>query len=1031
MILDRRRLAIFLMVLVTLIQGAYGGVQITASGGGNGGSGSVSMNYDTLKSTAVSSQIAINGATITPSTAIAGPIPKFEQTHAVKDRSGKSASVYVKVVKAPLGLTYSSTVLPKEGSLKTTEPWVSAEQSLTVPKADSIKCTATASASLGKLSASVGIEEMKSKSVGDYVTLTGYYGKAYASATEVEASQTATDGTADSIKVFAKASNKNGMSTLSEGLIKSGSLKGYANKAYSSNDYVRSNQDAGSAVGQSVSFNSNAGNKERYLTSASVDVDVGTIETLKQTATSSASLVEVTQTAKNANGDFAEIISQAKNSKVINKPFLTSANLYVNDGAIESFDQKGTVTASETKVTLAAENTYGSIAEISSHAENKAASIQQGLFGISYPSYGGSADFVVKKTNDEFNNINVDTSATSDYVNIQSDTGTKKALILDPFLNSFSAADFAGAGSTYFKKVGSPLIDKGYALTYYANAGVSLNHIQELDDYIISIFRTHGFQDGYALGFSNKKDIQANDGNDFITPDQFTFPNKNDMIILDGCSSFKSIDGMTQNPYWADTFKNAKVRGGFKEDAYPIVDTRFMSKFIERICAGDTADVANDAAYTYTSDYFIQNQLSKISLKKFGAAKTQKLILISNPSEYTVNPGDLIQAYIDKAFAGDTITISPGIFNENLVIDKSLNLKGAGSTESGTVVDGMGKGSVFTIGKVDPNIDVKLYDMLIRNGIGPSDYMIPNGIVNSIGSGILNRGTLTVDHCTIQNNGAYADGTYGGGIYSSGDLTVTDSTISDNLASYGGGIFLNNYENPLHALKAKITDSEISGNAVKTYAGGIFNFGGGDLTITGITISGNGGGGIVNNGNLEMVSGSISGNGAVYNGGGIYNYGIFTMKGGSISDNIVYYGGAGTWGNTVGCGIYNAQGGILNLEGGSISGNNAGNGGGIYNSQGGTLNLEGTSIISNTADNNGGGIFNAGSAIIKEGSSISLNIADTNAVGIGDGGGIFNTGTLAFLDQYGNPTTDQGVIDSIVNKNYLQSITGPLSDIAP
>ena len=70
---------------------------------------------------------------------------------------------------------------------------------------------------------------------------------------------------------------------------------------------------------------------------------------------------------------------------------------------------------------------------------------------------------------------------------------------------------------------------------------------------------------------------------------------------------------------------------------------------------------------------------------------------------------------------GDTITISPGIFNENLVIDKSLTLKGAGSTESGTVVDGTKSGSVLTIGKIDPNIDVYLKDMLIRNGIGTLD----------------------------------------------------------------------------------------------------------------------------------------------------------------------------------------------------------------------------------------------------------------------------------------------------------------------
>ncbi|MHB8119559.1 MAG: hypothetical protein ACYDHX_12645 [Methanothrix sp.] len=97
-----RWLIVCTVLLIALIQGAYGGIQITTSGGGNGESGSVSMNFDTLKTTAVSSQIAINGATVTPSTDITGPIKKFEQTHAVKDKSGKSASVYVKVAMRPV-----------------------------------------------------------------------------------------------------------------------------------------------------------------------------------------------------------------------------------------------------------------------------------------------------------------------------------------------------------------------------------------------------------------------------------------------------------------------------------------------------------------------------------------------------------------------------------------------------------------------------------------------------------------------------------------------------------------------------------------------------------------------------------------------------------------------------------------------------------------------------------------------------------------------------------------------------------------
>lgn len=187
------------ITIIALIQGAYGGIQITTSGGSNGDSGLVSMNFDTMKSTAVSSKIAINGATVTPSTAITGPVKRFEQTHAVKDKSGKSASVYVKVLNAPNGLDYSSEVLPKEGNLKTIEPWISAEQWLTVPKADSIKCTAFAS--YKALSADVGIEETKGESPGDYVSLAGYYGKAYSSTEQVYATQTATVGSGNSIKI--------------------------------------------------------------------------------------------------------------------------------------------------------------------------------------------------------------------------------------------------------------------------------------------------------------------------------------------------------------------------------------------------------------------------------------------------------------------------------------------------------------------------------------------------------------------------------------------------------------------------------------------------------------------------------------------------------------------------------------------------------------------------------------------------------------------------------------------------------------
>jgi hypothetical protein len=202
----KNEFVIFLMV-IALIQGAYG-IQIIASGGGNGESGSVSMNFDTLASSAVSSQIAINGADLIPLTTLSGSVAKFEETHSVKDASGKSASVYVKVLNAPSGLTYTSKVLPKEGSV-TTQKQVSAEQWLTVPKANSIKCTATSAYGTTRL-ASVGLEEAKGTLAGDYVTLTRYYGKALTTGTSALASQTATSGAANSIKIYGAAKDSSG-----------------------------------------------------------------------------------------------------------------------------------------------------------------------------------------------------------------------------------------------------------------------------------------------------------------------------------------------------------------------------------------------------------------------------------------------------------------------------------------------------------------------------------------------------------------------------------------------------------------------------------------------------------------------------------------------------------------------------------------------------------------------------------------------------------------------------------------------------
>jgi hypothetical protein len=348
---------------------------------------------------------------------------------------------------------------------------------------------------------------------------------------------------------------------------------------------------------------------------------------------------------------------------------------------------------------------------------------------------------------------------------------------------------------------------------------------------------------------------------------------------------------------------------------------------------------------------------------------------------YYVKPGTTaskIQGAVNAAQSSDTINVAAGTYKENVVIDKSLTVKGAGCFD--TKVDGNKLGSVFKIGTVNSNVDVILSGLGITGGSG--------SLVGSYtyGGGIYNKGRATIKNCIIFANSA----TFGGGIYNAGTATVSSSTISGNSAIFGdgdgGGI--DNYGT------ATVSSSTISGNSAGHYGGGIFTYG--KATITGSTISGNSAGhygsGIFTAGTATITGSTISGNSAGYCGGGIFTDGTATITGSTISGNKATEGG----------GIYNA--GTSTVSSNTISGNSA-----IF----------------------GGGIYNSGTAIIKKGSYIFLNIADSNADGSGKGGGIFKNahGTLIFQDLSGNIITDPNVINSIVFSNYLKNIGGTLSNI--
>ena len=157
-----------------------------------------------------------------------------------------------------------------------------------------------------------------------------------------------------------------------------------------------------------------------------------------------------------------------------------------------------------------------------------------------------------------------------------------------------------------------------------------------------------------------------------------------------------------------------------------------------------------------------------------------------------------------------------------------------------------------------------------------------------------------------------------------------------------------------HTISRGLTDGPAAGGNVLTVNGTLIltdSAGGG--SITGGWNSGSGGG-IVNNGSLTLQGGTVTGNKA-REGGAVFNaHGAFlTVSGGVLTGNSALEENGGAVANR----------GVMTMTNGVISGNTAYlNGGGIWSS--GTLNLSGGSVSGNTAGSgSGGGICYAGGAL--------------------------------------------------------------------
>src|SRR6266478_2695464 len=191
------------------------------------------------------------------------------------------------------------------------------------------------------------------------------------------------------------------------------------------------------------------------------------------------------------------------------------------------------------------------------------------------------------------------------------------------------------------------------------------------------------------------------------------------------------------------------------------------------------------------------------------------------------------------------------------------------------------------------------------------------------------------------------------------------------------------------------------------------------LTISGGHITGDNGGGILNdNSTLTIAHCTVNGNAVVSAtfannfGGGIHNSGTMTLNQVIVNNNNAFFCGCDPTHVPSGGGISNT--GTMIIIAGTVQGNMGFySGGGIYNSNTGMLTITGSTIINNRTDNpghsggSGGGIVNDGTMTIQD-STISGNTA-TGGNFEGYGGGIYgNNNTITNSTISGNSAVRGG-----------------------
>lgn len=298
-----------------------------------------------------------------------------------------------------------------------------------------------------------------------------------------------------------------------------------------------------------------------------------------------------------------------------------------------------------------------------------------------------------------------------------------------------------------------------------------------------------------------------------------------------------------------------------------------------------------------------------------------------NHGQGTINSGNFYSNAASGVNSTGTLTVNGGAYYSN----KSHGIAIGGGTANiyygtfGTYSNDSGKTWV-NVGNASAGIRTKKATTNVYGGVF---FYNKNGLE-------CQDGTLNLKYDGTNKRTIYVSANTSNGLYSKGEVKNADGSVN----TAGGNItvdanaLVNSHSNGSAAIyagnKAKVTvgagEYYNSPNGIKVADGGVTTLSGGSVY--------NNSNGISNAGTVTLSGGDVYGNKKY----GVYNNGTFTMSGGKVRDND---DNGTAVGGTKGDGIAN-EGGIVNISGGTITGNSAG----FYNV--GTAKVTGGTISSNT-----------------------------------------------------------------------------------